>query len=107
MFLHAETTAQSRLATYSEKGSAEHLFALIDLCELIERHKKFILACANPADAQRIEGSAMEHRGADREFGRRLSLQDVIGRKRPVSAIKGIDRQCVGHLAEGMLGFEA
>ena len=49
----------------------------------------------------------MEHRGADREFGRRLSLQDVIGRKRPVSAIKGIDRQCVGHLAEGMLGFEA
>jgi hypothetical protein len=56
MFLYAETTGQSRL-TYSEKGSAEHLFALIDLCELIKRHKKFILACANPADAQRIEDS--------------------------------------------------
>jgi len=46
MFLHAETTAQSRLATHSENGSAEHLFTLIDLCELIERHKKFILAHA-------------------------------------------------------------
>jgi hypothetical protein len=43
MFLHAETLAQSRSATYSETGTAEHLFALIDLCELIERHKKFIL----------------------------------------------------------------
>ena len=43
MFLHAETLAQSRSATYSEMGTAEHLFALIDLCELIERHKKFIL----------------------------------------------------------------
>jgi hypothetical protein len=43
MFLHAETLAQSRSATYSEMGSAEHLFALINLCELIERHKKFIL----------------------------------------------------------------
>ncbi len=43
MFLHAETLAQSRSATYGENGSAEHLFALIDLCELIERHKKFIL----------------------------------------------------------------
>ena len=28
---------------------AEHLFALIDLCELIERHKKFILARAEPS----------------------------------------------------------
>ena len=43
MFLHGETLAQSRSATYSEMGTAEHLFALIDLCELIERHKKFIL----------------------------------------------------------------
>jgi hypothetical protein len=44
MFLHAETLAQSHSATYSEMGSAEHLFfALIDLCELIERHKKFII----------------------------------------------------------------
>ena len=43
MFLHAETLAQSRSATYSETGTAEHLFALIGLCELIERHKKFIL----------------------------------------------------------------
>jgi hypothetical protein len=29
---------------------AEHLFALIDLCELIERHKKFILARAEPGE---------------------------------------------------------
>jgi hypothetical protein len=43
MFPHAETLTQSRSATYSEMGSAKHLFALIDLCELIERHKKFIL----------------------------------------------------------------
>jgi hypothetical protein len=43
MFLHAETMAQAHSATYSEIGTAEHLFALIGLCELIERHKKFIL----------------------------------------------------------------
>jgi hypothetical protein len=48
MFLHAETTAQPRLATYSKNGSVEHLFALIDLCKLIERHKNFILAGAKP-----------------------------------------------------------
>jgi hypothetical protein len=43
MFLHAQTLAQSRSATYGETGTAEHLLALIGLCELIERHKKFIL----------------------------------------------------------------
>ena len=43
MFLHGETLAQSRSATYGETGTAEHLLALIGLCELIERHKKFIL----------------------------------------------------------------
>ena len=37
MFLHAETLAQSRSATYSETGTAEHLFALINLCLLITR----------------------------------------------------------------------
>ena len=66
MFLHAETLAQSHSATYSETGTAEHLFALIDLCELIERHKKFILNRARPADAQRIEGSAMVPRSQTR-----------------------------------------
>jgi hypothetical protein len=66
MFLHAETLAQSRSSTYGEDGSAEQLFALIGLCELIERHKKFILACANPADAQRIEDSAMRYGGVRR-----------------------------------------
>lgn len=55
MFLHAETTAQSRLATYSKNGSAEHLFALIDLCKLIERHKKFILAGAGPRETEESE----------------------------------------------------
>jgi hypothetical protein len=43
MFLRAEKLAQPRSAAYSEMGSAEHLSALIDLCELIERYKKFIL----------------------------------------------------------------
>jgi len=31
---------------------AKHLFALIDLCELIERHKKFILARAEPGETE-------------------------------------------------------
>jgi hypothetical protein len=43
MFLHAETPAQSQSASYGKTSTAEHLFALIDLCELIERHKKFIV----------------------------------------------------------------
>jgi len=42
MFLDAEM-AQSRSATCGKDGSAEHLFALIDLCKLIEQHKRFIL----------------------------------------------------------------
>jgi len=37
MFLHTETTAHSRSATYCKNGSAEHLFALINLCLLITR----------------------------------------------------------------------
>ena len=45
MFLCAET-AQSRSATCGKDGSVEHLFALIDLCKLIERHKKFSLGLA-------------------------------------------------------------
>src|SRR5262245_55202284 len=44
--LHRETAALSRLATYN-KGSVEHLFALIDLCLLIERHNNWILAREN------------------------------------------------------------
>jgi len=52
MFLHTEITAHSRLPTYSKNGSAERLYALINLCLLIERHKKSILAPAEP------EGSA-------------------------------------------------
>jgi hypothetical protein len=50
MFLHTETTAPSRSATYCKSGSAEHLSALIDLCLLIERHKKLILAPAEPLE---------------------------------------------------------
>ncbi len=49
MFLHAET-AQSRSATCGKDGSVEHLFALIDLCKLIEQHKKFILGRAEPLE---------------------------------------------------------
>jgi hypothetical protein len=87
MFLHAEILAQSRSATYSEMGSAEHLFALIDLCELIEQHKKFILKRAS----SRHKESKVPQRGteeSDAEFSRRLSLQNVIGRNRPASAIR-------------------
>jgi hypothetical protein len=66
MLLHTETLAQSRSSTYCENSSAEHLFALIDLCKLIERHKKLILACADPADGPRIEDSASRYRGVRR-----------------------------------------
>jgi hypothetical protein len=45
MFLYAET-GQSRSATCCKDGSVEHLFALIDLCELIEQHKKLSLGLA-------------------------------------------------------------
>lgn len=48
MFLHPEKTARSRLAVYGKDGSVEHLFALIDLCKLIDRHKKSIPR--NPSD---------------------------------------------------------
>ena len=46
MSLHRETATLSRLATYN-KGSVEHLFALIELCLLIERHNNWILAPEN------------------------------------------------------------
>ena len=55
MFLHAEKTAQSHSAMYGKDGSVEHLFALIDLCKLIEQHKKFILARAEPAENDELE----------------------------------------------------
>jgi hypothetical protein len=44
VFLHTELTGHSRLPSYGKSGSAEHLSALINLCLLIERHKKLILA---------------------------------------------------------------
>ena len=50
MFLHAEKMARSRSVTYGKDGSVEHLFALIDLCKLIEQHKKFILGHAEPLE---------------------------------------------------------
>jgi hypothetical protein len=88
MFLHAETLAQSHSATYSETGTAEHLFALIDLCELIERHKKFILNRAQSSRRTKNRGFRNGTEESDAEFGRRLSLQNVIGRNRPTSAIR-------------------
>jgi hypothetical protein len=88
MFLHAETLAQSRSATYSETGTAEHLFALIDLCELIERHKKFILNRAQSSRRTKNRGFRDGTEESDAEFGRSLSLQNVIGRNRPTSAIR-------------------
>ena len=87
MFLHGETLAQSRSATYSEMGSAQHLFALIDLCELIERHKKFILKHAQSSGRKESKVPQCGTEESDAEFGRRLSLQNVIGRDRPASAI--------------------
>jgi len=47
MFLHTEITAYSRVPNYITNGSVEHLSALINLCLLIERHKKLILARPN------------------------------------------------------------
>jgi hypothetical protein len=99
MFLHAETLAQSRSATYSETGTAEHLFALIDLCELIERHKKFILNRAHPADAQRIEGSAMIPRSQTRNLVAALLTERDWPQPAHIRD-QGIDRQDFGHLAE-------
>jgi hypothetical protein len=43
MFLRTGITARSRVPAYSKDGSPEHLFTLINLCLLIERHKKLIL----------------------------------------------------------------
>jgi len=54
MFLYAET-AQSRSATCGKDGSVEHLFALIDLCKLIEQHKRFILRRAEPFENDESE----------------------------------------------------
>ena len=88
MFPHPETLAQSHSATYSETGTAEHLFALIDLCELIERHKKFILNRAQSSRRTKNRGFRNGTEELDAEFGRRISLQDVIGRNRPTSAIR-------------------
>src|ERR1700722_17037152 len=88
MFLHAETLAQSRSATYSEMGSAEHLFALINLCELIERHKKFILKRAQSGrytKNRRFRNAVL--RSQTRNSVAALSSQNVIGRDRPASAI--------------------
>jgi hypothetical protein len=39
-------------------SKSEHLFALIDLCELIERHKKFILARAEPGETDESHSPA-------------------------------------------------
>ena len=98
MFLHAETLAQSRSATYSEMGSAEHLFALIDLCELIERHKKFILNRAQSSRRTKNRGFRNGTEELDAEFGRRMLL---TGRDWPQPAHirdQGIDRQGLGIL---------
>ncbi len=54
MFLHTEITAHPRRAPYRRNGSAEHLFELINLCLLIERHKTFVLA---RAESERITES--------------------------------------------------
>ena len=64
MLLDAETTGQSR-SRCREKGSAEHLFALIGLCELIERHKKFILKRAQSSRHLRGIQSQLVLTGSD------------------------------------------
>ena len=88
MFLHAETTAQSRLATYSKNGSAEHLFALIDLCDP-DRAAQEIHPCSvqGLAETEELEAPQRNREELDTKFGRRLSLQNVIGRDRPASGI--------------------
>jgi hypothetical protein len=47
MLPHTEITAYVRMRKYVKNGSAEHLSALINLCFLIHRHKKLILARVN------------------------------------------------------------
>jgi hypothetical protein len=76
MFLHAKTLAQSHPATYSETGTAEHLFALIDLCELIERHKKFIVNRAQSSRRTKNRGFLNGTEESDAEFGRRPLLTE-------------------------------
>jgi len=71
MVLQADTTAQSRLAAESKSGSAEHLFALIDLCKLIERHKKFILTRVEPRETIKINRRSLRH--TDTKIARCLS----------------------------------
>ncbi len=61
MFLHTEITAHSCVPTYSKNGSPEHLSALINLCLLIERHKKLILARAEPGRSVGIEDPAVKY----------------------------------------------
>jgi len=79
MFPHSETTTQSPLATNIKKGSAQHLSALIDLCELIERHKKFILARTEPRETdESFRTDVIASQGDARQFERprlRVSLR--------------------------------
>ena len=76
MFLYAET-AQSRSATCGKDGSVEHLFALIDLCKLIERHKKFSLGLAESFENDDFGHARMEHREVGYEI--RLSYRTRLG----------------------------
>jgi hypothetical protein len=73
------TTKQSLLATKIEKGSAEHLFALIDLCRLIERHKKFILPHAKPREIDKSRSTEITAlQGEIRDPGREPHYDDPV-----------------------------
>ena len=63
MFLHTEIMAHPRRATYRRNGPAEHLFELINLCLLIERHGTFILAPAESggiSESRALSGNAQK-----------------------------------------------
>ena len=85
MFLHAEM-AQSRSATCGSDGSMEHLVALIDLCKLIEQHKKFSLRLAESFENNDLGMPEWNTEKLDTRFacliGRDWAEPDRIGQQR-------------------------
>ena len=85
MFLYDET-AQSPSATCGKDGSVEHLFALIDLCKLIEQHKKFSVGLAESFENDDLGVPESSTEKLDTRFacpiGRHWEEPDRIGQQR-------------------------
>jgi hypothetical protein len=58
LLLVPATSLGGKKCGYGKVGSAEHLFALINVCLLIERHKRMILALADSTTWVTSRGSA-------------------------------------------------